>query len=100
MPWAFGNNGQKQRGVGGCGGPRRGGPPHNNNASVSADRGRLGSFGTLYNTDTNRLALLQRGQAGTLEGSRVDEDVLTTGLWGDKAKALVGVVPFHRADHL
>src|SRR6202011_3156221 len=52
---------------------------------------------TLGYVDGDALPFRQAHDAGTLQRRGVHEDILSTLIWSDKAKPLIGIVPFHRA---
>src|SRR5580693_10201121 len=52
---------------------------------------------TLGYVDGDALPFRQAHDAGTLQRRGVHEDIPSTLIWSDKAKPLIGIVPFHRA---
>src|ERR1700736_2192032 len=69
-------------------------------APGASDKPQTDGFGpllTLRYVDGDALPFRQAHDAGTLERRGVHEDILSTLIRSDKAEALIGVVPFHRA---
>ncbi len=70
--------------------------------SGASDKPQTDGFGsllTLGDIDGDALPFRQAHDAGTLQHRGVHEDILSALIWSDKAEALIGVVPLHRAQY-
>src|ERR1700724_3671411 len=69
----------------------------------ASDNPQTDGFGpllTLGYVDGHALPFRQAHNAGTLQRRSVHEDILSAPIRSDKAKSLIGIVPFHRAQLL
>jgi hypothetical protein len=69
-------------------------PPVTTRSLDRADSDRLRTFGPLFDLELDALVILERTMSATTDLGVVDEQIFSTAVGSDKAKALIAVEPF------